>query len=294
MATQHSRNEEPAIFDNVSHAIRGSKIAELTNMAARAIWKGVLKVGSSRVPVKLYSAVEDRKVHFHVLGSETKTRVRQRMVRETGEEVAREDLRKGYEIEPGTFVVIEERELQELKPAESRDIETLRFVSPLEISTEWYERPYYLGPDDDEEEKYFALVSALEESDLAGVVRWSMRGKSYIGALMTEGGYLLLIKMRFAEEVLPAHELQAPGGPTLDPKELRMAQELVAALAGEFEPEEFRDEYRERVQTFVEAKAKGKHPRLPTVKDRPTGASLDDQLARSLAALKRGKEKKVA
>jgi DNA end-binding protein Ku len=73
-----------------------------------------------------------------------------------------------------------------------------------------------------------------------------------------------------------------------------MAQELVSALEGTFEPDEYRDEYRERVQTFVEAKAKGKHPRLPTVKERPAGGSLDDQLARSLAALKRGKEKKVA
>ena len=263
-------------------------------MAARAIWKGVLKVGSSSIPIKLYAAVEDRKVRFHVLENQTKTRVRQRMVRDTGEEVERKDLRKGFEIEPGTFVVVEDTELERLKPAESRDIETLRFVPPLQISNEWYERPYYLGPDDDADDKYFALVDALQDTDLVGIVRWTMRGKSYIGALTTEGDHLLLVKMRFAEEVLPARELQAPSGPRFDPKELRMAQELVSALEGNFEPEEFRDEYRERVHAYVEAKAKGKHPRLATIKDRPTGASLDDQLARSLAALKRGTEKKVA
>jgi DNA end-binding protein Ku len=263
-------------------------------MAARAIWKGVLNVGSSNVPVKLYAAVEDRKVRFHVLENKTNTRVRQRMVRDTGEEIARDETRKGFEIEPGTFVIVEDAELERLKPQESRDIETMRFVPPLQISNEWYERPYYLGPDGDEDSKYFGLVEALQEADLTGIVRWSMRGKSYVGALTTEGDHLLLVKMRFAEEVLPMRGLKAPDGPALDPKELRMAQELVSALEGTFEPEEFHDDYRERVVTFVEAKAKGKHPRLPTIKERPTGASLNDLLAWSLAALKRGRVKKVA
>src|SRR5262245_46639441 len=97
-------------------------------MAARAIWKGILKVGSLDTSVKLYAAIEDRNVHFHVLQEETTSRVRQRMVRETGEEVARENIRKGYEIEPGRFVVVEDKEIEKLKPPESRNIETTRFV----------------------------------------------------------------------------------------------------------------------------------------------------------------------
>jgi DNA end-binding protein Ku len=88
--------------------------------------------------------------------------------------------------------------------------------------------------------------------------------------------------------------LTAPGGPALDEKELRMAKELVSALEGQFNPDEFHDDYRERVMTFLQAKAKGKHPRLPAVKERKSSGSLDDQLARSLAALKRGKEKRIA
>jgi len=262
-------------------------------MAARAIWKGILKVGSLHVAVKLSAAVEDRGVHFHVLTERTGSRVRQRMTRETGEEVARENVRKGYEIEPGTFVVVEHEELERLKPQESRNIETTRFVPPDAISNEWYERPYYLGPDD-ENEDYFALVEALQKSDLVGIVHWVMRGKEYVGALSSEGDHLLLIKMRYAEEVLPARDLTAPSGPALDAKELRMAKELVTALEGKFEPAEFHDDYRERVLQFVEAKAKGKHPRLPIIKERATGASLDDQLTKSLAALKRGREKRVA
>ena len=215
------------------------------------------------------------------------------MVQETGEEVARENLRKGYEVEPGTFVVLEDEELERLQPEESRDILVKRFVPPSEISNEWFERAYYLGPDDDAS-KYFAAVSALEPSGETGVVRWAMRGKAYIGALTTYKGYLLLTKLRYAQEILSTRELPAPTGPPLDPKEFRMAQELVSALEGTFEPRQFKDEYRERLLEFVEAKARGKRPVLPVIKERKVAASLDDQLAHSLAAIKRGREKKIA
>jgi len=257
------------------------------------MWKGALKLGSSTVPVKLYAAVQDRDVHFHVLASKTKSRVKQQIVSEAQEPVEKEDIRKGYEIDPGTFVIVEDEELDKLKPKESRDVRFLRFVPPSNLGNEWYERPYYLGPDG-ETEKYFALAEALEKRNLLGIARWTMRGKSYVGALRVEGGYLLLIKLRYAEEVLSERELPAPGGRELDPKEIRMAEELVSALEGKFEPEAYRDEYRDRVTNFIEAKAKGKHPRLPQIKERETGGPLDRQLAKSLAAIKRGREKKVA
>jgi DNA end-binding protein Ku len=263
------------------------------NMPARAIWKGVLKLGSSGTPVKLYAAVQDRKVHFHVLQSKTKSRVKQHMVRETGAQVPKEDLRKGYEVEPGTFVVLEDKELDRLKPEESRDLQATRFIPHSQLSNEWYERPYYLGPDGDND-GYFALVKSIQSRQVLGIVRWTMRAKAYIGALTTQDGYLLLIKTRYAEEVLPLSTLSAPAGPALDEKELRMAQQLLSALEGTFEPAQFRDEYRQRVQDFVEAKAKGKHPRLPMVKERTAAASLDVQLAKSLKAVVRGREKQVA
>jgi DNA end-binding protein Ku len=133
----------------------------------------------------------------------------------------------------------------------------------------------------------------MKNREAVGVVRWAMRSKSYVGVLTVEGDYLLLLKTRYSEEVL-ARGLSAPTGPPLDSKELRMANELVSALEGTFRPDEFHDEYRERVLTFIEAKAKGKHPRLPTIKERKAAGSLDEQLAKSLAALKRGREKKIA
>ena len=263
-------------------------------MAARAIWKGVLKVGSSEIPVKLYSAVQDRDVHFHILESRSNSRVKQPMVRpEDHKHVGREDIRKGYEIEPGEFVVIEEQEAKKLQPKESREVRFTRFVPPLAVGNEWYERSYYVGPDGDES-KYFALAEAVRNKNVRGVARWTMRGKSYAGALLAYDDYPVLIKLRYAEEVLSARELPAPDGRPLDAKELRMAEELISALEGQFDPEQFRDEYRDRLIKFIEAKARGKRPRLPTLKARATGASVEDQLAKSLKALKRGKEKKVA
>ena len=262
-------------------------------MATRAIWKGVLKIGRETVPVKLYAAVEDRDVHFNVLRSQTKSRVKQQVVTANKQEVAKDQIRKGYEIEPGTFVIIEPRELQQLKPKESRVISFPRFVPTIELGNEWYERPYYLGPDGSVAD-YFALVEALEKRNVLGIARWSMRGKAYVGALRVEEGYLLLMRLRYAEEVLSARDLPAPGGRPLEEKELRMAEELIGALEGTFDPQAFRNEYRDRLMEFVEAKAKGKHLRLPKTQDRQTGESLNQQLAKSLAAMKRGREKRVA
>ena len=262
-------------------------------MVARAIWKGSLKVGSATLPIKMYAAAQDRDVHFHVLQSITKSRVKQEMVTEEKEPVEKTKVRKGYEIEPGTFVIVEASELQQLKAKESRIINMLRFVPVSVLGNEWYERPYYLGPDGDAG-LYFALAEALEKRKVTGIARWSMRGKSYVGALSVENGYLMLIKLRYAEEVLSPDDLPAPSGRPLEAKELRMAEELIGALEGQFDPTEFRDEYRDRLRSFIQAKAKGKHPRLAKISERRTGGSLEQQLAKSLAAVKRGKEKKVA
>jgi DNA end-binding protein Ku len=262
-------------------------------MAARAIWKGELEVGSLTVPVKIYSAVQDRDVHFHVVEGKTKARAKQQMVTEDQQAVAREEIRKGYEVEPGTFVILEKQDLDELKPQESRRIELSRFVPPSALDNAWYERPYYLGPDG-ESDMYFALAKALANQDAVGIAHWSMRGKAYVGALRHESDYLALIKLRYTEEILALKDLPAPGGRDLAQNELRMAEQLVEALEGTFDPKEFRDEYRERLQEFLAAKAKGRHPRLPAIKERKSAVSLDQQLAKSLAAMKKIKEKKVA
>jgi DNA end-binding protein Ku len=259
-------------------------------MAARAIWKGELKLGTLTMPVKLYSAVQDQRVRFHMIRSKTKSRVKQRMLTESHQHIESENIRKAYETEPGTFVVLEPAELTSLKPKESRTITFARFVPTSAIGHEWFERPYYLAPDG-AAETYFALAKALEEKNAAGIAQWTMRGRAYVGALRSEAGCLALIKLRYSDEIFSARELPVPAGRQFDEKELRMADELMAALEGKFDPGAFRDEYQGRLRKFIDAKAHGKRPRLAVIKDRRPAGSLDEQLARSLAAVKRGKEK---
>jgi len=261
-------------------------------MAARAIWKGVLKIGTARIPVKLYSGVVDRTVRFHILDDRGLMRVKQHMVDpDSGEEVAKEEIRKGYEVEPGRFVIITEEDLESLQPKPSRDIEELEFVPPEAISQQWYERPYYLAPDGDEK-AYFALVEALMNKEREGIVHWVMRNKAYVGALRAEDTHLLLFTLRNAEQVISARDLPKPAGREPTAKELAMAKQLVGLLEGEFNAADYKDEYRERVTEFLEKKAKGKAPRLRAVKMKRKAASLDSVLKKSLAALK--KEKRAA
>src|SRR4051812_27875398 len=137
-------------------------------MAARAIWKGNLKAGSSSLAVKLFSAVEDRAVHFHILDAAHTSPVKQQMVDpDSQEEVESDKIRKAYQVDPGTFVEIKPAELKKLEPKPSRDIEIRHFVPLDQVGVEWYERPYYLAPDGDDA-GYFALAKALENQKVLG------------------------------------------------------------------------------------------------------------------------------
>lgn len=255
-------------------------------MAARAIWKGVIRFGSAKVPVKLYSAVQDRSVHFRLLHKTDRQPVEQRMIDpERGEAVPNEETRKAYPITRSALVILDREELEQLNPKPSREIEVTRFVDPAEIDHRWYERAYYLGPDQSSA-AYFALAEALGRKGKEGVARWTMRNKEYIGALRNEDGYLMLITLRHAEEVVDASHLQAPEGRALDKREVAMAEQLVEALAGPFDPSEFRDEYRQRVIELAEEKARGGKPKVTKFRPRPAAeGALDKALAASLASV---------
>jgi DNA end-binding protein Ku len=261
-------------------------------MAARAIWKGVIHFGDVSVPVKLYSAAQDHDVHFHMLHERDQVRVRQRMVHPgTGDEVPSGEIRRGYEAEPGVFVLLDKEELEELTPAASRDIEVTHFVAPSAIDQAWYVRPYYLGPDGDET-RYSALAVALEREERVGIAHWVMRKKQYSGALHAREGRLVLVTMRAAEEVVDVSQLEAPGGRALDKRELQLAEQLVSALTGDFEPEQFRDEHRDRVLELIELKRKGGTVKKPRVARKEAPSSLASALTASLKHVR--KEKKSA
>jgi DNA end-binding protein Ku len=257
-------------------------------MAARAIWKARILIGEEELPVKLYSAVQDRAVHFRLLHEKDLKPVRQKMVNpDTGRVVEFEDVRRAFATESGDLVMLDEEELAELEPAESRDITVTRFVPYGVISHQWYDRPYFLGPDDDAE-SYFALAAALRKQEREGVARWVMRKKEYVGALRVEGDHLMLMTLRHAGEVVSASSLPKPGGRALDKREVQMATQLVKALEDDLDMSAYSDEYRERVAELVAAKAEGKVLKFPEAPRKDTDASLAEMLEKSLGAARGG------
>lgn len=258
---------------------------------ARAIWKGHLVLGPHEVPVKMYSAVEDRNVHFRLLHEKDKAPVEQHIVRkDTGKDVEKEDRRNAYPLTRETAVILQPEDLEKLEPPPSREIHLCRFVDSSLLSDQWYDRPYYLGPDDDND-SYFALAEALSKRKVVGVARWVMRKKRYLGALSLVDHYLMMSTLRRAEQVLSFSNVELARSNEPQASELKLAEQLVSSISGDFEPELWQDEYRKRVEALIEAKMKGK--KIAPFKPKPKApeASLADALKASLAA---ARERKVA
>jgi DNA end-binding protein Ku len=253
-------------------------------MTTRAIWKGIIRIGNSTIPVKLYSAVEEKSVHFRLLHVKDQTPVKQEMVNpETGEVVPSEAIRHGFATEDGLMAVLSDRELQSLVPEPSRHIEVLSFLPGSAIDHRWYERPYFLGPDTDQE-AYFALIAALDGSGAEALARWVMRNKEYFGVLRLQQRYPVLVTLRYTEEVVSVSELKIPVGRQIDQRELAMAEQLVSAMADTFDPTQYRDEYRERVMELIAAKAGGKIIELRKTAPKETTRDLKKALEASLRA----------
>jgi len=255
------------------------------------MWNGTLKLGKTRIGVKLYAAVEDSAVHFHLLHPRDHERVKQRMVNPvSGEAPEKDEIRHGFELERGTFVLISDDELAELEPEPSRDIVIERFVPEVAIGPAWYERPYFLGPSGKSQD-YFALARALSDGKLVGLGRWVMRKREYHGALRAHGEHLMLSSLHARDQVLEPPKVK-PLARAADERELAMAEQLVEALAGEFDPGEFRDDHRERVLELIAAKAKGKHPKPPPRERRRPARDLGTALEQSLKQLRKQPDQK--
>ncbi|MDW7772100.1 MAG: Ku protein [Desulfobulbaceae bacterium] len=255
-------------------------------MALRALWKGIITFGNMSVPVKLYAGLEDRTVHFRLLHRKDHQPVSQKMVsKETGREVSGQSMRKGVATDRG-IVMLDEQELDELEPAASRKISIEWFVPPGVLGPQWYDRPYYLGPDGNEAD-YWNLYAAIGSKKVEGIGRWTMRGKEYIGVLRREMGCLVLITLRFAEQIIPPSRLNLPEFRNFEKEEMEMARQLVGMMAGDFKAGDYRDEYRQQLLQLIEAKKKGKKVKIGKPAGRNEPESLSGALQASLAAIRK-------
>jgi DNA end-binding protein Ku len=252
-------------------------------VAARAIWQGNLIVQKHDIPVKIFSAVVDRQIHFHLLHKRDHMRVQQRMVDAEAEEpIPLDEARKGFEVEPGLFVEVTPEEMERFVPEASRDIRIKHFVPRNGIDPQMYERPYYLGPGEHSEASYFALAEALASEGRAGIAFWVMRKHSYAGALLSQDGYLSLITLRNDDQVIPVGSLDPPQGRPLAANEKQMAEKLIEALSGEFRPEEYRDLYQQRIQELIDAKRFGRKLKPKRAPRKRQAGSLAETLRASL------------
>jgi len=237
----------------------------------RSIWTGAISFGLVTLPVKLYSAVNRKTVRFHQLNSKTGVRIQQRRVDPTtGEEVPYEDLVKGYELAPDRYVVIQTEELEALDPKKTRTIEIEEFVELSEVDPIYYDHPYYLAPGPGGAKPYRLLLDAMRDTGKVAIAKVVIRSKEQLVAIRPVDDALAMSTMVFADEVIDPStidDIPDPDDVEVRDREIAIAKQLVESLASDFEPEKFRDTYRDEVLALIERKAAGEEIAVQPARD---------------------------
>ncbi len=246
---------------------------------ARPIWTGSVSFGLVNIPVKLFSAVRRKNVRFNQIEAATGARIKQKRVSgATGEEVAYDEIIKGYELASGEYVTITPEELDALDPAAVKTIDLQEFVDLVDIDPMFYDAPYYLAPSPDTQKPYKLLVAAMEESGKVGIARFVMRSKQYLAAIRPMDGRLVLSTMVYADEIVAPTEVDLFDGLDdidLNEKELEMARQLISSLEADFGPEKYTDTYREAVLELIDRKAAGEETVIAAPAEDEVGSVVD-------------------
>jgi DNA end-binding protein Ku len=245
----------------------------------RPTWKGSISFGLVNVPVQLFTAVRSQDIRFRQLHGKTHARVRQQRIDvETGEEVAYDELVKGYETADGSYVVVDPEELRQLDPEASELIDIHDFVDLADIDPIYYDRPYYLAPDGKAAAKpYRLLTDAMMREGKVAIATFVMRNKEHLAAIRARDDLLLLSTMNHADEVVDPADLDIPaitGDVEVRDREVEMARRLIDSLVTDFAPDAYEDGYRKRLVEFLEAKAEGQEVEMPAV-ERDRGGVID-------------------
>jgi DNA end-binding protein Ku len=258
----------------------------------RAIWSGTISFGLVNVPVKLFTATEEKDVAFHQFQEKTGARIKNKRVSEkTGKEVDFKEIVKGYEVTKGKFVMVTPEELESVDPGPKRTIEIEDFVELAEIDPIYFVKTYYLAPDEGEgaQRAYALLREAMTKSGRVAIGRFVMSTKQYLVALRPMEKVLTLSTLYFSDEVRDWKDLDVPGSIKLKPRELEIADRLIDSLTTTWKPERYEDTYRERVLKLVKDKAKGKEI---VVEEEAAPAPVTDLLAALEASVKEARGKR--
>lgn len=255
----------------------------------RPLWSGAISFGLVNIPVKLFSAVSPKEVHFHMLHDKDGSRIKQKRVcAKDGAEVPYEHIIKGYEVSPGRYVTITKEELDALDPKGNRTIEIQDFVELAEIEPLYYESSYHLVPDKGAVKAYALLFEAMRKTQKAAVANFVMRSKQYLCSIRPMGKGLLLNTLLYGDEVVDQSEFDdLKGESSAKPaaRELQMAEQLVESLSAKFDPSAYKDEYRDKLLEMLEKKAEGKE-----VVEAPDAGDEEPKIVDLMEALRRSLE----
>ena len=226
----------------------------------KSLWSGYISFGMVNIPVALVTAVTDKSVRFHMLHREDGARLQQKMVCPVdGKEVPRKEAARGFEIVPDQYVMVENEELEAIEPKKTRMIEIADFVDISQIDPIYYDRPYYLIAEEGGGQAYSLLIQAMVEMKKTAIGKFVFHNREYVAAIRPMDHVLCLEVMRFADEVVSTRDLETVEHETKkgDERQLNMAKQLIEALAADFHPQDYKDEYREKVMDLIDKKAKG-------------------------------------
>ena len=226
---------------------------------ARPLWQGSINFGLVNIPVGLYSAEADGSIDFDLLDRRDFSRVRYRRVNEkTGEEVPWNEIVKGYEYEKGEYVALSDDDFLKANVAATQSIDILDFVDAADISPIYFDKPYYIAPLKNGQRAYALLREVMKHTGKVGIARVVIRTRQHLAALLVDGPVLILNVLRFSHELRDASvlDLPAPKSAAGSNQELKMAEQLVEAMAGKWDPKKYRDEYHEDILRMIDKKIK--------------------------------------
>jgi DNA end-binding protein Ku len=274
---------------------------------ARPIWTGTLSFGLLNVPVSLMPGERSVDLHFRMLDSRSNTPVRyERVNAETGEEVPWKEIVKAFEYEKGSYVVLEPEDIKSAASEGREAVEVEAFVDADSIGPEYFEKPYVLVPGKKAEKGYVLFRETLKRTGKIGIARVVIRTREYLSAVMPKGDSLMLMLLRYPQELVDTSDYKIPEGAAsrhrISPKEMQMAEQLIESMSGEWKPGDYRDEFRDRLRKVIEKRLKSRGVVTPPTDEEaqmPENATTNvvdfmALLQKSLASKKRTPAKKAA
>ncbi len=262
---------------------------------ARALWSGSISFGLLNIPVQLMPGERRTDLRFHMLDSRNKARVRyERINSETGEEVPWKDIVRAYEYKKGSYVVLETEDLKAAAPESSEAVEIESFIDPEMVDPRYFERPYYLVPPKKAEKGYVLLRETLKELKRAGLARVVIRTREYLALVLPHDKALVLILLRYPQELVEADEHPFPERPLssyrLAKRELEMARQLVESMSGDWKPSAYHDEFRAKLSKAIQKRLRRKGAKVEARTAKEAATETSDKVVDFMAVLKRSLE----